>query len=30
MIAGVNTHWIEKLFISLESSWNLNVLNGLA
>jgi hypothetical protein len=29
-IAGVKTHWIEALFISLEVSWNINVWNGLA
>ncbi len=23
-IVGVKTHWIEKFFISLESSWNVN------
>jgi hypothetical protein len=28
-IAGVKTHWIENLFISLESSWNVDVWNGL-
>jgi len=30
VIAGVKTHWIEDLFISLERSWNLDVYNGLA
>jgi hypothetical protein len=25
VITRVKTHWIKKLFISLESSWNLNV-----
>jgi hypothetical protein len=29
-IEGVKTHWIEVFFISLESSWNANILNGLA
>jgi hypothetical protein len=29
-IAGVKTHWIEKLFISLKSYWNLDVKNGFA
>jgi len=29
-IIGVKTHWIEKFLISLESSWNLDVWNGLA
>jgi hypothetical protein len=29
-IARVKTHWIEELIISLERSWNLYVLNGLA
>jgi len=29
VIVGVKTQWIEKFFISLEISWNLNVLNGL-
>jgi hypothetical protein len=29
-IAGVKTHWIEAFFISLESSWNLDVWNRLA
>jgi hypothetical protein len=27
--AGVKTHWIEASLISLESSWNLDVQNGL-
>jgi hypothetical protein len=27
-IAGVKTHWIETFLISLESSWNVDVLNG--
>jgi hypothetical protein len=30
VIAGVKTHWIEEFLISLESSWNLDVQNGLA
>jgi hypothetical protein len=25
VIVGVKTHWIEELFISLESSWNIDV-----
>jgi hypothetical protein len=29
-IIGVKTYWIEKFFITLESSWNLIVWNGLA
>jgi hypothetical protein len=29
-IARVKTHWIEEFLISLESSWNLDVWNGLA
>ncbi len=29
-ITGVKTHWIEVFFIALESSWNVNVWNGLA
>ncbi len=29
-IAGVKTHWIEELFVSLENSWNSYVLNRLA
>jgi hypothetical protein len=29
-IVGVKTHWIEKFFIKLESSWNVYVWNGLA
>jgi hypothetical protein len=29
-ITRVKTNWIETFFISLESSWNLDVLNGLA
>jgi hypothetical protein len=29
-IAGVKTQWLEEFFISMESSWNLNILNGLA
>jgi len=29
-IAGVKTHWIEEILISLESSWNLNDLNHFA
>jgi hypothetical protein len=29
VIVGVKTHWIEKFIISLESSWNLDVRNGL-
>jgi hypothetical protein len=29
-IAGVKIHWIEKFFTSLESSWYLDVKNGLA
>jgi len=29
-ILGVKTHWIEDIFISLESYWNLDVQNGLA
>ncbi len=30
VIAGVKTHWIEASFISLESSWNVDVWNELA
>ncbi len=30
MIARVKTQWIEEFFIPLESSWNLDVWNGLA
>jgi hypothetical protein len=29
-IAGIKSHWIETFLISLESSWNVNVWNGLA
>jgi hypothetical protein len=29
-IAGVTTHSIEKFFISLKNSWNVDVSNGLA
>jgi len=29
VITGVKTYWIEKFLISLESSWNINVWNGL-
>jgi hypothetical protein len=29
-ITGVKTHWIETVFISLKSSWNLDVWNGFA
>jgi hypothetical protein len=29
-IEGVKTHWIETFLISLESSWNVDVWNGLA
>jgi hypothetical protein len=29
-ITGVITHWLEELFISLESYWNVGVQNGLA
>jgi hypothetical protein len=29
-IGGVKTQWLEKFFISMENSWNLNILNGLA
>ncbi len=29
-IAEVKTHWIDKFFISLESSWTVDVWNGLA
>jgi len=25
VIAGVKIHWIDDFFISLESSWNINV-----
>jgi hypothetical protein len=28
VIAKVKNDWIKKLFISLKSSWNVNVLNG--
>jgi hypothetical protein len=30
IIARVKTHWIEKVLISLESSWNVDIQNGLA
>jgi hypothetical protein len=30
IISRVKTHWIENFLIPLKSSWNLNVLNGLA
>jgi hypothetical protein len=30
VIVGVKTQWIKEFFISLEISWNVNVLNGLA
>jgi hypothetical protein len=29
-ITGVKIHWIEEFSIPLESSWNLDVKNGLA
>jgi hypothetical protein len=29
VVVGVKTHWIEKFLISLERSWNVDVLNGL-
>jgi len=29
-VSCVKTHWIENFFISLKSSWNVNVWNGLA
>jgi hypothetical protein len=28
VIVGVKTHWIEEIFISLESSWNIDVKMG--
>ncbi len=30
VISGVKTQWLMTFFISLESSWNLDVLNGLS
>jgi hypothetical protein len=29
-IEGVKTYWIEKFLVSMESSWNIDVQNGLA
>jgi hypothetical protein len=29
-IVGVNTHWIEEFFISLERFWNVDIWNGFA
>jgi hypothetical protein len=29
-IIGVKTHWIEEFLMSLESSWNVDVENGLS